>query len=442
MDQEISSHLLKLRRTNPFLATISLFARYKFDDRVEQFETDGIYISINPDYFLQLQDKEKTGVLLHVTLHTALLHPQRIALRNASIWNIAADIVVNNIIVQSGDFQVPPQTAHEPKYKDLSVEQVYEALSHLPNKSNAVKQAALKEPDPACSASGSGKNQSASENGQGFQPDNTQPVEKSGSVPDQQPKAVTGPSNAQIQTVLEKLYPARKDLVSAARDSGTPKTGESDKLRSRQYWQNAFRKADVAQRFGCKQQGNLPAGLLRELDRVLNAELDWRWILWNFVVRTPTDFEGFDRRFVHQGLYLDKLESDRLNVLVAVDTSGSIDEDELTRFISELAAITSAYHVINVILYFVDADIYGPYELEKGIELSTPEGGGGTDFSVFFATVVDQSDHAELDVIVYFTDGYGEFPEGDPAVETLWVVTSGGLESEQFPFGQVARLAS
>lgn len=447
MDQEISSHLLKLRKTNPFLATISLFARYQFADRVQQFETDGNLIRINPEYFMQLQDKEKTGVLLHLTLHTALLHPQRIALRNAVIWNIAADIVVNNIIVESGDFQVPPQTAHEPKYRDLSVEQVYEALTHLHNKSNAVRRAALMEPDPACSTSNKGKNEAAGGIDSGSQSENTQNPQgsnsqQSGSRPDRHRNAQSRPSNAQLQAVLEKLYPLRRDLVAAAKDSGGPKTADSDKIKTRQYWQNAFRKAEIAQRFGSKQQGNLPAGLLREIDKILNAELDWRWILWNFVVRTPTDFEGFDRRFIHQGLYLDKLESDRLNVLVAVDTSGSIDQDELTRFISELVAITSAYHIINVTLYFVDADIYGPYELEKGIEVSTPMGGGGTDFSVFYATVVDRSDRAALDVIVYFTDGFGEFPENTPEVETLWVVTSGGLENEQFPFGQVARLAS
>lgn len=426
MDQEISAHLLKLRRINPFLATISLFSRYKFDDRVEHFETDGMYISINPDYFKRLQDREKTGVLLHLTLHTALLHPQRLALRNASIWNIAADIVVNNIIVESGDFQAPPQTAFEPKYKDLSVEQVYEALSHLHNKSTSVRNAALMESNSTCHHSTANNNEGAGNNDEASPSKTGQP---------------SCPSSSQLQSVLEKLYPCRKDLSPAVNEQKAPNTGDSDKLRTQQYWQSAFRKADAAMRFGSKHQGDLPEGLLREIDKILNAELDWRWILWNFVVRTPSDFEGFDRRFVHQGLYLDKLESDRLNVLIAIDTSGSIDEGELTRFISELMAITSAYHIINVTLYYVDADIYGPYELEKGIDISTPKGGGGTDFSVFYENIVNRLDDNELDVIVYFTDGYGEFPKNIPAVETLWVVTSGGLESEHFPFGQVARLA-
>jgi predicted metal-dependent peptidase len=405
MDKEISAHLLKLRRSHPFLATISLFAQYQFNNRIEQFETDGIYISINPDYFNRLQSSEKTGLILHMTLHTALLHAQRVALRNESVWNIAADIVVNNIIIESGGFKVPPQTAVETKYTDLSVEQVYEALMHLHNKSAVIKDAMM--------------------------------VESSGS----QQSSGSSPSSSQIQSVMERLYPCNKDLAGNNSDSKNYTISETSNAKTQQYWQSAFRKAEAAMRFGSKQQGDLPEALLREINKILNAELDWRWVLWNFVVRTPSDFEGFDRRFMHQGLYLDKLESDRLNVMVAVDTSGSIKEAELTRFVSELVAITSAYHVINVIFYYVDAEIYGPYELEVGMKTSTPRGGGGTDFSVFYDKVVNNYDANELDVIVYFTDGYGHFPQEVPSIETLWVVTSGGLETEHFPFGQVARLA-
>lgn len=413
MDQEISAHLLKLRRTYPFLATISLFAKYKFDHSVELFATDGTFTSINPDYFSELQSAEKTGVLLHITLHTALLHALRCGMRNQPVWNIAADIVVNNIILESGDFEVPPCTAVDKKYSTFSVEQVYEALMCLHNKSDVVRRAAL---------------EVKSSN-----------VMKGNTPSEGKPPVNSSPTVIQIQTVLEALYPHVKDLkVTTSTQAGIGDEVEYSK--NKQYWQGALRKAGAAERLSAQQQGVLPLGLLREVGNIMFPELDWRSMLWNFVVRTPVDFEGIDRRFAHQGLYLDSLDSCRLNVLVAIDTSGSIDDTQLTKFVSELQAITSAYHMINVVLYYVDADIYGPYELAGCGNNSCPRGGGGTDFSVFYENVVNNYADNELDLVVYFTDGYGKFPENIPSVETLWIVTFGGLESEFFPYGVVARL--
>ena len=429
MEREISAHLLKLRRSNPFLATISLYAQYEFSKRVERFEADGIRIYINPDYLNRLQEKQKTGTLLHVTLHAALLHGQRVGFRNQVVWNIAADIVVNNIITESGDFQIPPGTAAEKKYANLSVEQVYEALMHLHNKSEAIGNAVLAEPAITSPDYSSDRD----EDGHG----------SSGINAGERCQTSNGrrPSVSQIQAVLERVYPCYRDLSASSNPKTTSNLSDTDSLKCRQYWQGAFRKADTVARMSGRQQGDVPAGLLREIDKILNAELDWRWILWNFVVRTPSDFGGFDRRFVHQGLYLDSLESERLNVVVAIDTSGSIDQDELSKFIGELEAISCAYHFINVILYYVDADIYGPHELVDGVRSAAPKGGGGTDFSVFFDRVDGLCDARELDVIVYFSDGHGKFPEQKPTIDTLWVVTAGGLESEYFPFGQVTRLA-
>ena len=419
MDQEISRYLIKLRRVNPFLATVSLFAHYQFNDEVAYFDTDAKIIRLNPGYFQSLTGDEKTGVLLHLTLHSALLHPIRQGLRNSVVWNMAADIVVNNIIIESGDFSPPKNTAIEPKYRELSVEQVYEALMNLHQKNPSVKSAAMNVPVQMDCEKQSGQNKSTT-------------------------TVQAQPNVFQIQQTLEVLYPLHVDLKAPQTDGKSQSNQQMDTNKqtgkTSRYWQNALRKAEVAAKFGNTAQGNMPAGLLREIDLMMNAVMDWRWLLWNFVVRTPDDFEGFDHRFVHQGLYLDQLQSERLNVLVAVDTSASIEQNELTRFMSELTAICGIYHFIQVTLYYVDADIYGPYTLENGVDQAPPQGGGGTDFEVFYEEVVGHLDDREVDLVVYFTDGFGDFPTVEPSIETLWVVTFGGLESEVFPFGEVARL--
>ncbi len=440
MDQEISSHLVKLRKANPFLATLSLFCNYQFSDTARFFETDGSYISINPQFFQQLPSSEKTGVLLHTTLHAALLHATRRGFRHEGVWNIAADIVVNNIIADAGDFHPPRETAHEPKYKDLSVEQVYEALMHLHNKSKAIRDAAMSMP----STSESGANQtcqkqdanSGQEQGKELCFANGQQSTQSAKIGDS--KKQSSPDASQIHGALSRIYPYRKDLVSA---NSLNSPDESQSKSQQQYWQSAFRKAEAAHRFGSKTQGRVPEGLKREIDLVLNPQLDWRWLLWNFVVRTPCDFDGYDRRFMYRQLYIDQLESDQLRIAVAIDTSGSVDDESLSKFISELRSICGVYQFIQTDLYYVDADIYGPYELDHISRVSDAYGGGGTDFIVFFDEIVKNRGIEEFDLVVYFTDGYADFPRPAPIIETLWVVSPGGLESQYFPFGQVARLA-
>ena len=199
------------------------------------------------------------------------------------------------------------------------------------------------------------------------------------------------------------------------------------------YWRDAMQQAASAARgFG---QGKLPAGLERSIGDVTSAGLDWKSLLWRFLTRTPTDFAAFDRRFVYRGLYIETLEAESVKVFVCVDTSGSVDDAQITDFLSEVRGITRAYPQAQAKLYYADAAAYGPYDLEGN---SKPEGGGGTDFKPFFAAI-DNSD-LENAVAVYLTDGYGEFPDAAPDLPVLWIVTPGGLASERFPFGEVVRM--
>ncbi|ADV67539.1 vWA domain-containing protein [Deinococcus maricopensis] len=184
-------------------------------------------------------------------------------------------------------------------------------------------------------------------------------------------------------------------------------------------------------------QGDEGLGAFRELARLRAPQLDWRAHLWRFLTRTPVDFGGFDRRFAYRGLYLEALDEDSLRVLVGVDTSGSIDEGAVAAFLGEIQGIQGAYPHVQVTLYYADAALYGPFEWARGEAAPPMQGGGGTDFRPLLG-VADQGEH---DVLVYLTDGFGEFSVRPPQTPVLWVVLPGGLEDGQFPFGEVARLA-
>lgn len=185
--------------------------------------------------------------------------------------------------------------------------------------------------------------------------------------------------------------------------------------------------------------GDLPQGLLRLIDEIADPQLDWRSLIWRFLVRTPVDFTEFDRRLIGRGIYLEALDGETVSVRIAVDTSGSIEPATLAIFLSEIREILRLYPQIDAQLYYADADIYGPFD--PGDEAFTqPVGGGGTSFVPFFDQMRDELQMASSAVLIYLTDGYGTFPDTRPDHPTLWVVTPGGLASKRFPFGTVARL--
>jgi len=377
-DRNISAALLKIRMASPFFGCLSLFAKYRPRKDIPTACTDGENIFFNEDFMKNLDKDELCGVLLHELLHCALLHTSllRKGIRDNTLWNIAADVVVNNIIQKQGNFALPSGSIQMPQFVDLSVEQIYEKLM-----------ASKKRPD---------------------------------------------------LKILDIEY-------TTAGGKETKKTGaDNKKLRELEgKWKTALNQAAVTESIkeGGKGQGVGSILGTREYNSIMEPQLDWRSMLWRFLVRTPTDFSGFDRRFVHQGLYLEDLSGESVRVHVAIDTSGSISSQELDEFAGELKGILRSYPHIKCDLYFADYDIDGPYKLNSQSDIPEPTGGGGTSFVPFFLKVDEEHDEYEEGVCIYLTDGYGDFPEGFK-LPTLWVVTTNGLDNDLFPFGSVTRLNS
>ena len=182
--------------------------------------------------------------------------------------------------------------------------------------------------------------------------------------------------------------------------------------------------------------------MARELGALDTAQLDWRSYLWRYLVKTPSDYTEFDRRFIGRGLYLETLQGESVKVYVAVDTSGSIDDRLLKMFLSEVRGILNSYPHLECELYYADADVYGAYELNPDSIIPQPQGGGGTSFIPFFNKIDNCWDGMTTAVCVYLTDGYGTFPDLVPELPVLWVVTPGGLDLSEFPFGETVRLLS
>jgi predicted metal-dependent peptidase len=386
----ISASILRLRMKSPFFATLALFVRFIPVPSIPTAATDGKDIFYNPDFLAALRPPKIDGLLLHEVLHAALLHVIRRGTRVPQLWNVAADIVVNGQIATQPGFELPAGGIRDPQLEHLSVEEIYELLlKKMPDTYHCVMDLLDEPPQDSMTANGDSL-------GEEFSASN----------------------------------------MNSGRLSLDP---NSRKASLEAYWKAALQQAIAIAR-SSNSQGTLPAGLLRQLSEITEPQLDWRSYLWRYLVRTPTDFSGFDRRFIGRGLYLDTLDGESVHVFVAVDTSGSIDDKQMRLFLGEVYGILNAYPHIQGELYYVDATAYGPHPIEPNGKIPPPVGGGGTSFIPFFEAVRNTWDGYSNSICVYLTDGFGAFPAQVPELPVLWVVTPGGLRLEQFPFGETVRL--
>src|SRR5262249_14779984 len=106
-------------------------------------------------------------------------------------------------------------------------------------------------------------------------------------------------------------------------------------------------------------------------------------------------------------------------VLAVVDTSGSIDADDLASISGELQRL--ARHT-QVIVVECDVRIHRVYPYRRSLECV--RGRGGTDLRPPFEREFLRKHRADL--LIYFTDGYGPAPEQRPGVPVVWCLSGDG----------------
>lgn len=383
-ERRFSASLLRMRMKSPFFATLALFARLRPSLEIPTAATDGRDVFYNPHFMASLSDPHFDGVLLHEVLHAALLHVPRRKGRDPQGWNVAADIVINGMVLKNG-FELPDGALIDHSLEPYSAEEVYELLPRQTQQYTLIMVDLMDGPpsDAEDSKGGAGK-------------------DKKG----------------------KKSKPGSDDSMGAAEQAAMEA-----------HWKKAVQQATAVARGAGK--GNLPLGVERAFDLSGQAQIDWRTVLWRFLVRTPTDFQEYDRRQVGRGLYIETLQGETLRVYICIDTSGSVDDGLVKSLLAEVQAIARAYPGLEGVLFYADAALYGPHSLE---EPATPQGGGGTDFRPFFEHIHTHHEPYLGGVCIYLTDGFGDFPAETPELPTLWVVSPGGLDSASFPFGEVVRL--
>ena len=192
--------------------------------------------------------------------------------------------------------------------------------------------------------------------------------------------------------------------------------------------------------------GTLPGHVETIVKSMLRPSFDWRTMLARFVTSCYGGGRRWlppSRRHVHRGLYLPSTRQERIKAVVAIDTSGSTAND-LQAFFSELCGLLRSFggytmtalqcdYAIQSVRTFSSDD--GP--LPPDIEWKA-RGFGGTSFVPVFR-YVESHQELEPDLLVFFTDGYGDAPRQAPPYPVLWVLTSNGKPPA--PWGAVARFA-
>ena len=188
---------------------------------------------------------------------------------------------------------------------------------------------------------------------------------------------------------------------------------------------------DVAIRQGSMIASKSGATGNRLLDELMQAKVDWREVLREFIQTTCTgnDYSTWkrpNRRYIGAGVYLPSGISEKVDELViAIDTSGSIPDSDLAVFLSEVQAICTTVKPDKVrILYWghevVGDESYATHELDTLAQSTRPKGGGGTDVECVVEYM--QRHQIKPQATIIFTDGYLFGDWGTWDCPTLWCV--------------------
>lgn len=199
------------------------------------------------------------------------------------------------------------------------------------------------------------------------------------------------------------------------------------------------REVDQALRQGAILAGKLSGNVPREITDAMEAKVNWREVLRDFVSSICVDRDNStwrrpNRRWVDQGVYMPSVVGEAVGRIgVAIDMSGSIGTEEIGQFLGELLSICNHVQPEGVDLIYWDTAVCAHEKYERGeyeaIMTSTkPKGGGGTDASCIPLYLKELSPKPNLECVIVLTDGYIS-DWGDWHVPVFWGITSKGVDA-------------
>lgn len=225
-------------------------------------------------------------------------------------------------------------------------------------------------------------------------------------------------------------------------------------------WQEIARRMQIDLETFSKMQGDRAGSLTQNLREVNRERYDYTEFLKKFAVRgevMKVNPDEFDYIFYTYGLQLygnmpliEPLEYKEVKrireFVIAIDTSGSVAGELVQKFVQKtynvLKSTESFFSKINVHIIQCDAKIQedvkitSQREFDEYLKTMQIRGLGGTDFRPVFAYVEDlrkRKEFRNLKGLLYFTDGYGTFPERKPDYDTAFVFVEEAYNNPKVP---------
>lgn len=340
----------KLIRNHPFYAILAFGCDYIEASWCPTMATDGRNIFWGRKFIDSITEKELMGVIAHEVLHIAWFHPMRLGPRDPKIWNIAIDIVVNEALIE-GKFSLPKNGIYGPqydKYKNWSANAVYEDLMK-----NAVK-ITVSFPSPG------GKEGDGEETWGGV----VAPMDDSG-------KPL---SREQIKEIEEEIKITVTNAAQAA-----------------------------------KSRGKLPGSLQGLIEAVGKPRINWKEYIQNWVTGHHPDDYSWNRPnrkwFTNYRIYMPRLKLNGAgHGVLSIDTSGSVSDDELRRYVREIAGVVELCNPDKLTIIQHDAVITNVREWEHGDTFKDLHihGRGGTNIQPSFTYAANMDE--PVDWMIMFTD--------------------------------------
>lgn len=379
--QTIAKVKIKTLTEHPFFGLLCSKLRFAIDPNCETACTDGETIYFGKEFSYDLSSEELAFILMHELMHVVQGHCFYPAECDGRLRNVAADIVVNSILLD--ELRIPDITIAgcevmhlTPEGKEgrlYTVDQVYDMLV------KECKKTGISESDAF---------------GDKFLDDHS----KWGSL-----------ENSTYSRVImqQSIYGIVEQLTKGG----------------------GF--------------GLVPNLAKRMVEEIKNPPVDWRTILNDFIQTEVTDysFSPPDKRFSASDVLLpdfndtqEKIE----NVFIAVDTSGSISDRDLSLALNEIkGALDQFEERFSGWLSYFDAKVSEPEPFENYSEVKNIKilGNGGTSFEAVFEKAKERF-NGDLSCIIVITDGYAFYPDIKETlgVPVLWVMNNDRITP---PWGKV-----
>ena len=235
-----------------------------------------------------------------------------------------------------------------------------------------------------------------------------------------------------------------EDLEYEADEAGDVEQNEEDKTQTQKELQEEILQEQLAAEEAISllesefKKGEAPSFIERFFKLDSLGKVDWRDELKSALDRYFKDDYLLippNKKFLSQGIYLPSTSSQTFRLVIAVDSSGSVDEELLSTFLSEVNFLMSLVSHYQIELIVCDEKIHSHKTFYSGESLDLEiKGGSGTDFRVVFEFIDREFDDVKLQL--FFTDLQGKFPLNEPIYNVKWI----SPKEEVAPFGEVILL--